>query len=237
MGVLFSKFCFEKPSKTDTSDTKKQVKKASVADKIAKDGYAIFTSMVVYNATQVALCGWMVYAALVEYRRRGFSLVCNSYDAGEDGMAFINHVFYLSKYLDFADTLFMILKGNWRQVSFLHVYHHSSIVLMCWLEANANTDGDTYFTIVFNGSIHFIMYGYYLASTFNVAVPLFIKKSITNMQLLQFCCMELQGTYLLFSGCAAPYRITVLYMMYISTMLVLFMDFKRRTYTKKTQKE
>eukprot|EP00929_Paragymnodinium_shiwhaense_P039940 TRINITY_DN208_c0_g4_i1.p1 TRINITY_DN208_c0_g4~~TRINITY_DN208_c0_g4_i1.p1 ORF type:complete len:754 (-),score=204.61 TRINITY_DN208_c0_g4_i1:235-2496(-) len=205
--------------------------KASVADKIKQDGLPTFASMAVYNATQVALCGWMVYASLAEHRRRSMSLACNDHKLQEDGMAFVLHIFYLSKILDFADTVFMIVKNNWHQVSFLHVYHHSSIFLIYWLNANAFYDADIYFTIVLNGAIHFIMYGYYFATAFNVQVPIFIKKSITNAQLIQFCCMEAQGLYILCFGCNSPTRIVVLYMVYISTMLALFMDFKRRAYS------
>eukprot|EP00929_Paragymnodinium_shiwhaense_P039939 TRINITY_DN208_c0_g3_i1.p1 TRINITY_DN208_c0_g3~~TRINITY_DN208_c0_g3_i1.p1 ORF type:complete len:772 (-),score=198.11 TRINITY_DN208_c0_g3_i1:118-2433(-) len=213
------------------SETGGKKPKASVADKIKQDGLLVFASMALYNATQVALCGWMVYASLAEHRRRGMSLVCNDHKLEEDGMAFVLHIFYLSKILDFADTVFMIVKNNWHQVSFLHVYHHSSIFLIYWLNANAFYDADIYFTIVLNGAIHFIMYGYYFATAFNVQVPIFIKKSITNSQLMQFCCMEAQGLYLLCFGCNSPNRITVLYMVYISTMLALFMDFKRRAYS------
>jgi len=204
--------------------------KASVADKIKKDGLIVFLAMAVYNATQVALCGWMVYAVLVEHWRRGLSLVCNKVNLAEDGIAFVVHVFYLSKVLDFADTVFMIVKGNWRQVSFLHVYHHTTIFLIYWLIANCFYDADMYFTVVLNGLIHFIMYGYYLATTFNIPVPMFIKKSITNAQLIQFCCMEAQGAWMLMFNCESPRNVVILYMVYISTMLVLFLDFKRRTY-------
>lgn len=211
--------------------------KVSVSEKIKQDGLLVFVAMAVYNSTQVALCGWMVYAALVEHHRRGLKFQCNVFDLAEDGMAFVLHVFYLSKVLDFADTVFMIVKSNWRQVSFLHVYHHTSIFLLYWLNANANYDGDIYFTIVLNGAIHFIMYGYYLATAFNVTVPVFIKKSITNAQLIQFCCMEFQGTWLLLGDCQSPRNVTILYMAYISTMLVLFLDFKRRTYKTSGNKE
>jgi elongation of very long chain fatty acids protein 4 len=228
--VVVCKLLLDKGSKGVGAGAERKGK-ASVGDKIKKDGIVVFTAMVIYNATQVALCAWMVYAALVEHRRRQFSFVCNVHNLSEDGMAFVNHVFYLSKVLDFADTVFMIVKGNWRQVSFLHVYHHASVFLVYWLNANTNYDGDIYFTIVLNAGIHFIMYGYYLASTFNIAVPVFIKKSITNAQLVQFCCMEAQGAYMLFNGCESPSRMTCLYMAYVFTMLVLFMDFKRRTYT------
>merc|ERR1712178_64339 len=132
--------------------------------------------------------------------------------SSEVNFPFILHVFYLSKILDFADTVFMIAKRNWHQVSFLHVYHHTSIFLIYWLNAQAFYDADIYFTIVLNGSIHFIMYGYYLATSFNVTVPVFIKKSITNAQLIQFCLMELQGFFLL-SGvmgtCGSPRNVTI----------------------------
>jgi len=211
-------------------------KKLSVADKIRKEGLLLFGTMALYNATQVALCAWMVYASLVEYQRRGFSPVCNSHKLTEDGMAFVLHIFYLSKVLDFADTVFMIVKRSWRQMSFLHVYHHTSIFLIYWLNAQAFYDGDIYLTIVLNGTIHFIMYGYYLATSFNVQVPTFIKKSITNAQLIQFCCMESQGAYILLNGCDSPRNIVIMYMVYISTMLALFMNFKAKTYSNaKTQ--
>merc|ERR1712146_513637 len=147
----------------------------------------------------------MVYRALAEHFRRGFKLVCNERDLGQDGMAF--------------------------------VYHHFSICLFYWLNSQCNYDGDAYFSIVLNGTIHFIMYGYYFATSFNISVPTFIKKSITNAQLTQFCLMELQGVALLtMNGCGSSRRVTILYMVYISTMLALFMNFKRQNYKKTSKK-
>lgn len=34
------------------------------------------------------------------------------------------------KVLDFMDTVFIVLKKSWRQLSFLHVYHHCTIFLV-----------------------------------------------------------------------------------------------------------
>jgi elongation of very long chain fatty acids protein 4 len=223
-----------KPSEKKKSASTKG--KVSVAEKIKQDGIVVFAAMAIYNATQVALCGWMVYASIVEHRAKGMSLVCNRHDLAEDGMAFVNHVFYLSKVLDFADTVFMIVKGNWHQVTFLHVYHHTSIFLVYWLNAQANYASDIYLTIVLNGTIHFIMYGYYFATAFNVTVPNIIKKSITKLQLFQFCCMEVQGLVLLLGNCESPRNITILYMVYISTMMILFLDFFFKSYSKKPSK-
>lgn len=227
--VVGAKLMLDKGAKVEASEKKK----LTVAEKIKKEGLVMFSSVAIYNFTQVALCGWMVYRALLEHRRRGFAVVCNEHDLKQDGLAFISHCFYLSKALDFVDTMFMIIKGNWRQVSFLHVYHHFSIFLFYWLNAQCNYDGDAYFSIVLNGSIHFVMYGYYFVTAFNVSVPMFIKKCITNAQLTQFCLMETQGVALLtMNGCGASRPVTILYMVYISTMLVLFMNFKRQNYKK-----
>jgi len=236
--VVACKLAFGRSAKAAPATGEAAAKgKASVADKINKDGLIVFLAMAVYNSTQVALCGWMVYSSIVEYKRREWVPVCNAYNLAEDGMAFILHIFYLSKVLDFADTVFMIVKGNWRQVSFLHVYHHATIFLIYWLNANAFYDGDIFLTVVLNGAIHFIMYGYYLATSFNISVPMFIKKSITNAQLIQFCCMETQGAYILFFGCNSPRNIIIMYMAYISTMLALFMNFKSKNYAGKDKKK
>merc|ERR1719265_576331 len=148
-------------------------------------------------------------------------------------MAYVLWVFYLSKVLDFMDTVFMVARRKWRQISFLHVYHHASIFLVYWLNLNAGYDGDIYFTVVLNGFIHFVMYGYYAVRTFNVRVPMAIKALITNAQMVQFVCMNLQAGYLLLNDCSFPRKLTWFYLGYIISMLVLFNDFSNKTYGKK----
>lgn len=230
--VVSCKFLLD-TGKKPTADKVAEKKKLTVGEKIQKEGLPMFASMAIYNATQVILCGWMVYRAIKEYRARGFSLVCNEHNLAQEGLAYITHCFYLSKALDFVDTTFMIIKGNWRQVSFLHVYHHFSIFLFYWLNVQCNYDGDAYWSIVLNGTIHFIMYGYYFVTAFNVHVPTPIKKMITNAQLTQFCLMEAQGVALLtMKGCGSPKPVIMMYMAYISTMLALFLNFKAQNYKK-----
>lgn len=51
------------------------------------------------------------------------------------------------KYVDLLDTAFMILRGNWRQVSFLHVYHHSSVIFISWVNASVGYDGEIYYVV------------------------------------------------------------------------------------------
>jgi len=214
----------------------KRKAKLTVAEKWNKEPL-IFLLMVIYNATQVLLCGHMVMAAIQGKKERKFGLVCNPHklvlDKSSRRIASVLHLFYLTKVLDFADTIFMIIRGKWNQVTFLHVYHHITIYLIYWLILNAGYDGDIYFTVVLNGSIHFVMYFYYLTTTFNVAVPKPLKMMVTNMQLIQFVCMMTQALVLLFMGCPYPANLTKMYLVYIMSMFLLFSNFKRKTYGKK----
>jgi elongation of very long chain fatty acids protein 4 len=118
----------EAASPKGSASPKSKPKPKSVVEKF-RSGPALFVAMAIYNATQVALCVWMVASMLVEVRDRGFSAACNAYDRDALGVARVLHVFYLSKVLDFADTVFMVIKGNWRQLNFLHVYQDRKSVV------------------------------------------------------------------------------------------------------------
>jgi hypothetical protein len=52
---------------------------------------------------------------------------CNAYNAKNPVMGNILWMFYVSKILDFMDTFFIIMGKKWKQLSFLHVYHHVTI--------------------------------------------------------------------------------------------------------------
>jgi len=232
---IFFSFIILYSGKKDEKNPKPK-SRLTVKQKISKEPL-VFPAMAIYNAVQVGLCAYMVFQALKGKADRGFGIVCNAHelelDEASRGIAHVLHVFYLTKVLDFLDTVFMIVRGKWNQVTFLHVYHHTSIFIIYWLILNAGYDGDIYGTVVLNGSIHFIMYFYYLFTTFNVTVPKAVKMMVTNMQLIQFVCMMTQAVVLLFMRCPYPANITKLYLIYIISMFVLFSNFKRKAYGKK----
>eukprot|EP01035_Chromulina_nebulosa_P018716 gene18716-24477_t len=53
-------------------------------------------------------------------------------------------LYNIAQILDFMDTIFIVLEKRWGQLSFLHVYHHTSIFLFYWLNTNVGYDGDKY---------------------------------------------------------------------------------------------
>jgi elongation of very long chain fatty acids protein 4 len=122
-------------------------------------------------------------------------------------MAKILYIFYLSKILEFGDTIIMALRGSYRQISFLHVYHHSSIFLVWWVIIYFAPGGESYFSAALNSGIHVFMYAYYFWSASQPKEvadaprkkptwrqPEFYKKYITSSQMTQFCIMMLQAS-------------------------------------------
>jgi len=165
-----------------------------------------------YNMLQVMLCSYMCIEAGVRAYDAGYTLIpCNKFNHLNPPIGFILYVFYLSKILDFLDTVFIILEKRWQQLSFLHVYHHTSIFLFYWLNLNVGYDGDVYLTIVLNGVIHTVMYTYYFVSLHTKEI--WWKSALTLCQMIQFIVMNAQAIYLIYTGCTEyPRNITNAYL-------------------------
>ena len=92
---------------------------------------------------------------------------------------------YATKYLDLFDTLFIALRKSTRQLSFLHVYHHVSILLIWEYLVNSDVHNGTAGTpAMVNSFVHAVMYFHYLLQSFNIKHG--YKHWITRIQLSQF---------------------------------------------------
>ncbi|XP_027339000.1 elongation of fatty acids protein 3-like [Abrus precatorius] len=93
------------------------------------------------------------------------------------------YIFYLSKILEFLDTLFIILSRSIRRLTFLHVYHHATVLLMSylWLQTSQSLFPIALLT---NASVHVIMYSYYFLSSLGIRPSW--KRAVTDCQILQF---------------------------------------------------
>jgi len=167
----------------------------------------------------------MSIEAVMQAYRHGYSAMpCNNFSKESPPLAPLLWLFYISKIFDFLDTVFIILSKKWKQLSFLHVYHHTTIFLIYWLNLRVGYDGDIYLTILLNGFIHCIMYMYYFVAMHTKDI--WWKKYLTGMQLTQFLLMNAQAIYLLATGCKTfPNRVTASYLVYIQSLFWLFMQF------------
>jgi len=72
-------------------------------------------SMILYNALQVLLNGWMVYRFIDAVLFRGHPFV-GDINTVSTGATYAVWVHYCDKYLEFFDTYFMVLRGKMDQV-------------------------------------------------------------------------------------------------------------------------
>jgi len=111
-----------------------------------------------------------------------FELCCDDQQKLYPDVAFWIHLFYLSKYYEFVDTLFLVLRK--RPVEKLHLFHHASYIVACW---GCSVSGLTvqWFMTCLNSFVHWIMYLYFALSGLTDKVKP-VAKYITVMQMVQF---------------------------------------------------
>lgn len=198
--------------------------------------------LLVYNFTCVLAAGYVVWGiTYVMLSGASFKFVCNKTmipgaedDNGQAAfLAKVFWVFYMQKFWEFFDTWFFIMRKSFRQVTFLHVFHHCSINIVVGLILPFEFNGDMYLPILLNALVHVLMYSHYLVAALGMSTPW--KPWLTSMQLLQFILIASQSAVSLSRGdsCGAPYFGKVGMVIYMGSMLVLFGNFFFNSYVLK----
>eukprot|EP01133_Synstelium_polycarpum_P016847 gene16847-20031_t len=166
-----------------------------------------------------------------------YSLVCMPVDYSPKGlgMAKVLWLFFFSKTIELMDTVFMVLRKKLDQITFLHVYHHSSILFLWWIGANWTPGGSAYFCTVINSAIHTIMYSYYTLAALKIDV--WWKRYLTQIQLAQFLINLFASVYELYFDCPFPRWMNYAMIIYMFSMLFLFGSFYINAYIKNNNKK
>jgi elongation of very long chain fatty acids protein 4 len=185
-----------------------------------------------HNAFLVVLSLYMCLRTIYEAWAEGYSFWGTGLPkATEIGMANVTWLFYTSKFYEFIDTFIMLLKGNLRQVSYLHVYHHMTIPFIQWILACYSPGGENYWSQIINSWVHVVMYTYYFMASVLPKDPAVRKrwlwwgKYLTMMQISQFAANFSHGVYCLRGGSNYPLGIGRIYTWYMVTLLFFFGNF------------
>jgi elongation of very long chain fatty acids protein 4 len=224
-------------SSTKSVTTKDNEKKSSDSWSLAKalaklNAEPILWFVSFYNLAQVVICTYMCVEIILAvfsptyhpgHKAKNLLPICLPHSITEPAVARVHWVFYVSKILDFLDTVFIIVRGKWDQFIFLHVYHHLSVFPVQWIISTAGMDGDAWWPVFANAFIHVIMYTYYGLTTLGIKV--WWGRFLTIMQMTQFVSMIVHSGYLVIKGCPYPLVTTLVYHIYVVSLLVLFAQF------------
>jgi hypothetical protein len=144
----------------------------------------------------------------------------------------ICHIFLYSRILELIDTFWICLRKKNRQITFLHVFHHSFVLLMTWSYIKFAPGGATAMFPIVNGMVHTIMYLYYILSTFDNMKPyLWWKKYVTTIQLTQFIILGFHFAVAAATpNCGYPKALSISGVAIACLFFALFMSFYRETY-------
>jgi len=196
--------------------------------------------LVVYNFSLVAASAWMFYemGSLINWGSHSFKCLPVSHDANDpiaQRMISVGWWFLLSKYIEFADTVFFVLRKKTSQVTLLHVVHHSVVPISVWTGLKFAPGGSNAFFPFLNSGVHTVMYLYYGLSALGPHVQPFLwwKKYITSLQLLQFTLAIAHGLRALFQDCEFPRSFLFINLFHGVLWFYLFSSFYRQAYSKK----
>jgi len=198
--------------------------------------YTLRNLLKVYNFIQVFISGYMFKEFLIAAWQSNYSLKCQPVDPSNSPqalrMAAACWWFFFSKIIDTFDTIFFILRKKNSQVTFLHVYHHGSMILNWWLGAKYTPGGQVFFQCMINSFVHVIMYAYYFLSAFGPQVQKYLwwKRYLTQLQLIQFCAIIIHLIIGMTTPCDFPFVLNCYVIVYCVTLIALFTNFYIETY-------
>ncbi|CAH2074987.1 unnamed protein product, partial [Iphiclides podalirius] len=147
------------------------------------------------------------------------------------------YYYFIAKVTELMDTIFFVLRKNYHQVTFLHIYHHTMMMCCTWIMLKYEPSQSTIFLGNVNSFVHIIMYGYYALSAFPGLVRyLWWKKYITIMQMLQFACIILQAAVsYVYTPCPPSYTLLLTISLNAVLFIILFANFYVKAYLMKNR--
>ncbi|KAG7216403.1 hypothetical protein INR49_021655 [Caranx melampygus] len=188
--------------------------------------------LVLYNLGLTLLSFYMFYELVTAVWHGGYNFYCqDTHSAPEVDDKIINVLwwYYFSKLIEFMDTFFFILRKNNHQITFLHIYHHATMLNIWWFVMNWIPCGHSYFGASLNSFVHVVMYSYYGLSAIPAMRPyLWWKKYITQLQLIQFFLTVSQTMCAVIWPCDFPMGWLYFQISYMVTLIILFSNFYRQ---------
>ncbi|XP_031633497.1 elongation of very long chain fatty acids protein AAEL008004-like isoform X2 [Contarinia nasturtii] len=192
--------------------------------------------LILYNFVQVIFSAWLFYECLMGGWWGEYSFRCQPVDHSASPTATrMVHAcwwYYFSKFTEFFDTFFFVLRKKNSQVSTLHVIHHGCMPMSVWFGVKFTPGGHSTFFGLLNTFVHIVMYSYYLFSALGPQFQRYLwwKKYLTALQMVQFVLIMVHAFQLLFIDCNYPRAFVWWIGLHAVMFFFLFNEFYKSTY-------
>ncbi|XP_039295932.1 elongation of very long chain fatty acids protein [Nilaparvata lugens] len=172
--------------------------------------YRLEKIVIIYNFLQMIFNGYLVVNVVrLCYWPLRYSLWCQPIETGtsprEVEITDLVWLYYASKIIDIMDTVFIIMRKKYSQLTLLHIYHHAGMIIIGWCGVKYVPGGQSLSIGVINCFVHVVMYGYYLLTLVDKRyTSSWWKKHITQMQMLQFFIIWVHHSISAVSDCGYP---------------------------------
>ncbi|XP_070506900.1 very long chain fatty acid elongase 7-like [Chironomus tepperi] len=199
-------------------------------------------TLIVYNLFQAVLSFYLFFEeGRISWLGR-YSWRCQPIDFSQNEFAMRmvrgSYIYYISKFIEFFDTFFFILRKRFDQVSTLHVIHHGIMPFSVWWGVKFMPGGHSTFFAFLNTFVHVVMYTYYMIAAIGPEMQKYLwwKKYLTILQMIQFVLVLLHSMQLLFDNpCNVPMSFVYFIGGHAVLFLVLFANFYNRTYSRRKE--
>ena len=191
--------------------------------------------IMIHNVLSIMFSMYMFVGILHHTQKQNYKWMGNELDHSDHTLAHYMWIFHLTKYYECMDTFIMILRKSYRQITFLHVYHHASVIVFTWIVLYTHPGGDFYLGPLLNSFVHVWMYFYYLCASFmnkqNKIRYLWWSKYLTQLQIIQFFINLFHSVYTLIHTTQNK-RIYQIGLLHQLSFVVLFGKFYLNKYKK-----
>lgn len=207
----------------------------------SREPFQLKHAMMVYNFCLVFFNAFIFYEFLMSaWLNFNVSKLCapvETISPASDRLAAACWYFFISKSVELMDTVFFMLRKKDSQITFLHLYHHSTMPLLWYIGVKYSPGGEAYFSASINSGIHILMYTYYLLSAMGPRMQRYLwwKRYMTVMQLIQFWAILFHTSYALYADCGFPNLYNWSLIFYDFSHLALFSNFYYQTYSNKAR--
>lgn len=192
-----------------------------------------------YNLMMIISNCWAFYhgCRILNYGLSCFGCeIINSKDNSPAGLELLRYgwLFFLSRIIEWLDTMFFVLRKKPSQITKLHLFHHSFVPLLVWTYLKFHPGKTVAFFPLVNSLVHTIMYSYYFLATFGPKIQPYLwwKKYLTSMQITQFVLILIQlATIPLSTSQECQYPRMFLYMAFAGAILFLYLFYSYYKHT------